>query len=90
VKDANLLKDIQKFFGGIGNLRTKKNVAMFSVTAIDQIHNNILPHFMYYPLQTKKQADFLLFLKAANLMKSGLHLTQTGLQEIVNIRASMN
>jgi hypothetical protein len=41
-------------------------------------------------LHTQKKADYLLFKRAVLVMKSGNHLQLKGLQEIVNIRASMN
>ena len=52
--------------------------------------NVIIPHFDKYPLITHKRADFELFKSVVNLMIHGEHLTPAGLQEIVNIRASIN
>lgn len=39
---------------------------------------------------TKKRADFILFKQALDLIRSKEHLTTSGLEKIVNIRASMN
>ena len=50
----------------------------------------IISHFEKYPLITQKWADFILFKQAVNLMKNKEHLTKEGLQQIVNIKASMN
>jgi hypothetical protein len=41
-----------------------------------------------YPLKTKKHSDFLLFKKAHELISNKEHLIN--LQNLVNIRASMN
>jgi hypothetical protein len=41
-------------------------------------------------LITQKRADFELFKTVIEIKKSGCHTTLTGLQEIVNIRASLN
>jgi hypothetical protein len=50
----------------------------------------IIPHFLKYPLLTKKRADFELFKLAAEFISKKEHLTIEGLQRVVNIRASMN
>jgi hypothetical protein len=43
-----------------------------------------------YPLLTQKKADFLLFKQVVDLINRKEHLTPSGLQQIVNIRASIN
>lgn len=50
----------------------------------------IIPHFDNYPLITQKLADYLLFKQAIQVIKHKEHLTVSGLQTIVNIRASLN
>ena len=87
-KDYQLLKDIQTFFGGIGNLRINKDTAMYSVTSVGLLLNTIIPHFESFPLKTQKQADFLLFKRAAHLIQKGEHLNKPGLLNIVNIKSS--
>ena len=91
IKDIDLLKSIQSFFG-IGVLVTDKtkNSVIYSVNNLEDIIYIIIPHFYNYPLLTKKYADFLLFKSAVFLLKDKKHLTLDGLNEIVNIRASMN
>lgn len=39
----------------------------------------IIEHFSNYPLKTKKFADFLLFKKAFDIVKTKEHLTKEGL-----------
>lgn len=39
---------------------------------------------------SKKQFDFNLWCKIVNLIKSKIHLTQDGIQEIISLKASMN
>lgn len=46
--------------------------------------------FDKYPFLTKKKSDFLLFKKTINLIKMKKHLTESGLEEIVALKASMN
>lgn len=63
---------------------------MYSVRSLTDIIDHILPHFEKYPLLTQKIGDYLLFARVAKLMQNSIHLTRPGLQNIVNIRASMN
>lgn len=62
----------------------------FRVTSLKQILSKILPHFDKYNLITKKQADYILFKQIVMLVDQGEHLTDLGLQAIINIRASLN
>jgi hypothetical protein len=41
-------------------------------------------------LLSEKAADFILFKQIIELMVNKVHLTDKGLQQIINIRASMN
>lgn len=54
------------------------------------IFDAILPHFLAYPLLTKKKADFLLFKLAIELIKNKEHRTLEGMEKLVNIKASLN
>jgi len=49
----------------------------------------IIPHFDKFPLKTKKYSDYLLFKKVVEIIQRGEHLTIEGLQQIINIRASL-
>lgn len=61
----------------------------YSIISIQDIKNLII-HLEKYPLLTKKAADFLLFKQAVKLVNNPAHLTVEGLNQIVNIKASMN
>ena len=50
----------------------------------------VIDHFDKFPLITQKRADFDLFKQVVDLINHKKHLTQEGLQQIVNIRASIN
>jgi hypothetical protein len=91
-KDLDLLKSIRAYFGGIGIITESKSEDMcaFRVSSPKQILEQILPHFEKYPLVTKKYADYQLFKKIVYIMLNKGHLTVSGLQEIVNLRASLN
>jgi len=83
------LQDIQSYFGGIGRISVGKNCGYY-VSSMEDITTVIIPHFVKYPLITKKQGDFLLFKSVVDLIKSKEHLTMEGLHKIVSIKASIN
>jgi hypothetical protein len=91
-RDLNLLLPLKEFFSGIGTIsigKTRQRVT-YSVKSIKDITHIIIPHFLKYPLFTQKGADFILFTKIVELISSKAHLTNEGLQNIVNIKASLN
>jgi hypothetical protein len=65
-------------------------MATFSVNRLKDLTTIIIPHFEKYLLLTQKAADFILFKKIVQLMNNRAHLNKEGLQEIINIRTSMN
>lgn len=90
-KDLALLEAIQAYLGGVGKISVNKtkDVAIFRIAS----HNDlavIIDHLTRYPLITQKSADFELFKRVVDIKLSGRHTTLDGLQEIVNIRASLN
>lgn len=50
----------------------------------------IIPFFEKYPLISQKRADFELFKRIVEIIHNKEHLTLTGLQKIVNLKASLN
>src|SRR5690606_35946982 len=88
VKDIELLNSIQAFFG-VGRV-TVSDSANYRVERIDDLVNCIIPHLDKYPLISQKKVDYELFKRIVFIMKDKLHLTEKGLQDIINIKASMN
>jgi len=90
--DLNLLLQIQRFFSGIGqiNIDQKNQKAAFIVRKLSDLNNVIISHFLNFPLLTQKAADFILFKKIIERINKKLHLTTEGLQEIINLKDSMN
>jgi LAGLIDADG endonuclease len=91
-QDSFILLQIQKFFGGIGSIRSDKkaNALVYSVEGLRDLSNIIIPHFKKYPLISQKAADFILFEQIVELMNRGAHTNMEGLQQIINIKASIN
>lgn len=99
IKDLNLLYSLQEGLGGIGviYLNKKKDMANFSIFSKGDL-NKLILFLEKYPLITQKAADFMLFKQALELVNNKAHLTvdpeggrlRSGLNQIINIKASMN
>lgn len=90
-KDKALIYQIKETLDS-GNIyyNSKDKTYKWKVSNIDQINNKIIPHFKKYFLLTQKRADFEIFTKVVSIIKAKEHLTFEGLQEIVNLKASLN
>ena len=89
-RDLALLLQVQQFFGGIGSIGQSGSMVFYSVSSVKDLTNTIIPHFLKYTLLTQKAADFLLFKTIVSLINNKVHLTIEGLNQIINIKASMN
>jgi len=87
IRDKELLQQIYKFFN-VGTLRETNNVIYYSVRSIKDL-DVVVSHFTEFPLQTQKGADFILFAKAFHMIKNKSHLTTSGIEDIVSLKASM-
>lgn len=90
-KDLVLLESIKSYFGGIGSLTQHgKGSIQYRVSSLRDITNVIIPHFLKFPLITKKKADFILFQMVVELVSCKKHLTKEGLEKIISIKGSIN
>ena len=90
IKDLKIIKSIQEFFGGKGNIVISKDTCTFRVDSLKDIIEIIIPHFDKYPLITQKLADYILFKEVVYIMNSKKHLKMEGLMEVLSIKAGMN
>jgi hypothetical protein len=90
-KDLDLLYLFQQYLGGIGSIHLDKNldIVNYSIDSVKDL-NILIIHFENYPLLTQKAGDLFLFKQAVKLVNEKAHLTVEGLNQIVNIKASMN
>lgn len=88
-KDKALLDLIRDYFGVGMVIDRKDDVFYYKVSGIQDLMH-ILAHFEKYPLLTQKGADLELFKQIVEKMIRKEHLTAKGMQEIVNLKASMN
>lgn len=88
-KDKPLLGDIQKYLG-VGKIyKQGLKLVQYKVQSINEL-NLILDHFDKYPLIIQKCADYKIFKQIIILIKNKDHLTFSGLQKIVALKASIN
>ncbi len=90
-KDLNLLYQLQQYLAGIGSIHLAENrdIVNYSIDSNEDL-NKLIIYLEKYPLLTEKAADFILFKQAVKLFNNKAHLTVKGLNEIVNIKVSMN
>ena len=90
-KDTSLIKVIKDQLGcGVVREDLNKSYVTLSVTSFSEIFNIIIPFFDKYSIQGIKSLDYKDFKKVAFLMKDKIHLTDDGLNEILNIKNNMN
>jgi len=90
-RDLSLLLQLQQFFNGIGSIYINPtlNKVNYSIDSNKDLIKLII-HLDKYPLLTQKAADFMLFKEVVKLMNNKAHLSTKGLNQIINIKASMN
>ena len=90
-KDKDILYKIQDFFG-VGAIyhRPDRKKSLYRVTNVNYINDIIIPHFINYPLISKKRLDFLLWCEVIKLILKKEHLTEKGFSDILSLYASIN
>lgn len=83
------INQIYEFFGA-GKIYTNSTQVIFRVTKLEELINVIIPHFINYPLISKKLLSFQLWSQAISLFQLKAHLNPTGIQQILSIYASLN
>ena len=62
----------------------------YEVRSLENLIQNVIPHFEQYPMLSFKQKDFEFFKKICRLMQKDLHRTPAGLKRIVKLAYQMN
>lgn len=92
-KDLSILQKFKSYFKDAGKIEISgkgRNSYSYVISSRAEIKAVVLPHFDKYSLLTHKRADYELFKRAIHVMDSYKHLTEEGLQEIINNKASLN
>ena len=90
-RSKEILFRICEYFG-CGGVRYNRSddTYKYEVRSIKELIHNIIPHFEKFPLQTAKAQDFEKFKVICGLMQKSSHLTNSGIQEIIELAYSMN
>jgi len=90
-KDITLLKNI-KYTLGLGNIYYNKNDLTYKwkVSSINELCDVIIPFLKQYYLVSQRRVDYELFVKIAEIIKLKRHLSAEGLQQIVDLKSSLN
>ena len=90
-KSLSTLKQIKKYFS-CGNIfinrrydNHKTPIYRYCIRNIADLEKEILPFFEKYKLQSAKQQDFEKFSVVVRMLRSKVHLSKEGFQEIVKI-----
>ena len=91
LRDQELMKSFVNYFkcGQYIHL-LQKDWGYFQCTNFSDINNKIIPFCSQHTIQGVKSKDFLDWVKAAEIINKGEHLTIEGSSKIINIKSSMN
>lgn len=90
-RDEQLIRSLVEYFD-CGNIyfRENKEVVDYCVEKYSDLTEKIIPFFNKYPILGVKNQDFKDFCWVVSLIKEKKHKTQSGLDEILEIKAKMN
>lgn len=90
-KDEKLIISLTRIFK-CGNIVISKNnsIIEFRVSSLKDLMEKIIPFFNKYPLYGAKRLEFEDFCKVVSMMNSKTHLTESGLEQIREIKSNMN
>jgi len=90
-RDDQLLKNLMLIFGcGKFYYSPSGDMGHFVVSKLSDLTDKIIPFFENYPLEGSKRLDFEDFCKVVKLIQMKTHLTQEGVDQIMEIKAGMN
>jgi hypothetical protein len=71
-------------------IKSDQTAVYFKITKFKDLTEKVIPFFKKYSICGVKALDFADFCEVAELMKSKLHLTDKGLNQIIKIKSGMN
>ena len=90
-RSKKIIFRLKKIFGcGSVRFSAKDDNYKFEVRSINDLTSKIIPFFEKNILQTNKQNDFILFKNVCKTVKSGEHLSKSGLKNIIRQAYKMN
>lgn len=89
--NLNCLQQLREFFScGFIRFCKRDNTWKYECRNLTDIKHKILPHFINYPLRTKKAKDFEFFCLVVELISSKQHLNEVGLVSIIETSYRIN
>jgi hypothetical protein len=88
--EIELLSMVKSFFNCGSISHYKDGTILFIVQDISSIRNQIIPHFLKYPLRGTKHLDFLCFKEAFHIIVNKEHSTEAGMNSLYNLSKGMN
>lgn len=90
-KDDKLISSLTRVFK-CGNIVISNNnsIIEFRVSSLKDIMEKIIPFLNKYPLYGAKRLEYEDFCKVVSMMNSKIHLTESGLEQIREIKSNMN
>lgn len=90
-RDPVILALIRRYLG-CGTMRQRRDgVWYFEVNNLEAITGSVIPFFHRFGFRSaKKKRDFAQFVKLAEMLKRGEHLSRQGIVRILEIRRGMN
>ena len=89
MRDIDVLHALKRFFGFGRVCRNHDERWEFRVRRLEHLRE-VARFFSEHPLKTKKRIDASKFKDVLRMMEEGRHSTESGLNEIVKLAASMN
>lgn len=90
-RSREILDFLYRFFncGGI-RFNKRDQTYKYEVRSLQDLWGWIIPHFEKYPLHTTKREDFQHFKTICLLMRESKHLSQKGIEQIIDLAYRMN
>jgi len=90
--DRREVLDLMKEYFKCGFMRRdySDKTLKYEVRSLEELLNNIIPHFQKFPLLSSKNKDFLLFAEICGQMKKFEHRNLKGIKKIINLAYKMN
>jgi hypothetical protein len=74
-----------------GTVRGRRDgVFYFEVTRPNELEERVFPFFERFPLRGPKAGDLAIFRQVTGLVRSGRHLSPSGIEEVLVMRSPMN
>nr|YP_010835458.1 hypothetical protein QLP32_mgp32 [Perenniporia fraxinea]WFS78691.1 hypothetical protein [Perenniporia fraxinea] len=88
-RDSQLIGLIISYLG-VGRLEKNRSAVTLVIGNFSDLNKLIIPFFNQYPILGIKHLDYLDWCKISNLIASGSHKTNEGIEEIRKIKSGMN